>query len=119
MALSYILHIVPIPMNIQISLTILGMILGIAATGLVTALSMSEMQIQPAYSQAEHCSFTQAGSSSCVTLGQDRSTARCNPFGGCITNDDPSGKEVGTSIGSGHHSCGQFPNSVTCTVTPP
>jgi hypothetical protein len=29
-------------MNIQISLTILGMILGIVATGLVTALSMSE-----------------------------------------------------------------------------
>jgi hypothetical protein len=79
------------------------------------------MQIQPAYSQAEHCSVTQAGSSTCVTLGQDQSITTCNPFGLCNTNDDPYGKEVGmhVSIGSGHRNCGEFPNSVTCTVTPP
>ena len=41
-------------MRIKILLTILGMIVGVAATGLVTALSMS----QTAFAQATHCAET-------------------------------------------------------------
>ena len=77
------------------------------------------IQIQPAYSQAQHCSADSAGSSTCVILGQDQLIISCDPVGGCDTNGDPSGREIGTSIGLEHHNCGQSPNSVTCTVTPP
>jgi hypothetical protein len=97
-------------LTITIALAVIALALGTTTT---------TMQIQPAYSQTEHCALTQAGSSNCATLGQDSSITTCNPFGGCNFNDDPSGRELGSSIGTGHHNCGQFPNSVTCTVTPP
>jgi hypothetical protein len=85
----------------------------------IAVTTVTTLQTQPAYSQITHCSQTQAPSSACATLGPDRSITTCNPFGQCLTNDDPSGRELGIRIGSDHHSCGQFPNSVTCTVTPP
>jgi hypothetical protein len=91
--------------------------------GIVSAyISNMTICVSPKYyhiGKYEHCSFTQAGSSTCVRLGQDQLITSCNPFGVCNPNDDPSGKEVGTSIGSGHRNCGEFPNSVTCTVTHP
>jgi hypothetical protein len=51
-------------------------LLALATAGLVTALSMSEMQIQPAYSQAEHCT-TIGIISKCITPGQDPSSSIC------------------------------------------
>ena len=91
------------------------MIIGIATTGLVTALSMSEMQIQPAYSQATHCTTTGL-SSRCVTPGQDPSLSICFREL-CIPGPEVTHQQAGRSIGEGHQACAK--GLLECTVTPP
>jgi hypothetical protein len=75
------------------------------------------VQIQPAYSQASHCTEV-FGTSTCVTPGQnptiqtDGSPPR--PIGG----DNPH-QEAGRQIMGCHSTAAQIPGLVECTVTHP
>jgi hypothetical protein len=104
--------------NIKISLTILGMILGIATTGLVTALSMSEMQIQPAYSQTSHCvdRVPPPPGTICITTGQDPSSRACTPGGVMCETTGLTHQQAGQAIGQQHQDCAQG-IATGCTVT--
>ena len=104
-------------MFIKKSLTILGMMTGIATTGLVMALNMSEMQIRPAYSQASQCG-TFGVQSVCVQPGKDPSSTICNA-GDCSTRDIPRGT-IGQEISRLREICGPTgPPGITCSVAPP
>ena len=78
----------------------------------VTAGTTITIQIQPAYSQAQHCSTDLIGdTSTCVTTGQNPTIQRCEGDD-CF---DPSGithQQAGRFIRD-CHSTGE------CTVTPP
>ena len=77
----------------------------------VIAAATTTMQIQPAYSQAQHCSSTSPGESTCFTPGQNPTIQRCldgSCLSGSITHH-----EAGRLIGFCHNT------GAGCTVTPP
>ena len=80
--------------------------LAVAAVTTITA----TMQVQPAYSQATHCSSSGFGTEACVTPGQNPSCS--GP--GCISSN-PTNPQAGQQIGDGHRDCGQ--GSAVCSVT--
>ena len=91
-------------MYIKISLTILGMILGIAATGLVTALSMSETVLAQAQGIGGGCGVGGCGGSEVSSgSGTDASGAG----GGRLGNNFGTGAGYGDTGISGFSRCGQ------------
>jgi hypothetical protein len=84
-------------LTITIALTVIALALG-------TTTITTTMQIQPAYSQASHC--TEGFPSRCVTAGQDPSVTLCfNPFdcdpSGPIGGDNPH-QDAGRLISACH-----------------
>jgi hypothetical protein len=76
------------------------------------------IQIQPAYSQAEHCSADPrlGFRESCVTPGKDPSVQRCFE-GECTPPREITHQEAGKLIGRTHQACAQ--GFAECTVTSP
>jgi hypothetical protein len=74
------------------------------------------MQIQPAYSQAKHCS-TDVDSVVCATPGKNPTTERCFE-GFCPPPKEITNQEAGQLISRNiHRFCAQ--GLAECTVTPP
>jgi hypothetical protein len=85
--------------------------LAVMALALGTASITTTMQIQPAYSQAQHCT-TEGTISRCVTPGQNPSFSIC--IGGtCLPPNDIPHQQAGRLIGGCHS------GPAGCTVTPP
>jgi hypothetical protein len=75
-------------------------------------------QIQPAYSQAQHC--TPGLPKLCGTPGQDPTILECErsfPGVSCETTSGLSNQEVGQTIGEIHQICAQF--GIVCDVSTP
>jgi hypothetical protein len=90
--------------------------LAVIALALGTTAATTTIQIQPAYSQATHCS-TQIliDRSTCVTPGKDPSATEC-VFGNC-SDRDLTHQDAGKLIGRGHQGCAQ--GFAECTVNKP
>ena len=110
-------------MYLKLSLTILGTIVGIAVTGLVTALSMSET----ALAQATHCATTQFSGGShelCTTPGKEpkQTSEVCTDLGGCQqTETEQTHRLNADQISNTHESCNPgrgSPETTECTVEP-
>ena len=84
----------------------------IAVTTITTTI-----QIQPAYSQAQHCTNAPRDISICVTLGQDPSITVCGLGGDCRSSPPLSHQDLGQFIARGHLACAQ--GLAECTVTRP
>jgi hypothetical protein len=104
------------------------MILGIATTGLVMALSMSEMQIQPAYSQTQTSQCVENDpppappSRTCVTQGQNPTTQTCigGQFNNCGPVESITNQAAGQAIGEQRQACAQgIDTADACTVIHP
>jgi hypothetical protein len=86
-----------------------------ATLAVAVAAVTTTMQIQPAYSQATHCTIPDRTlSSRCVTPGQDPSVKICALNGVCGPNRGLTHQEAGQLIGLCHN-----PGFTGCTVTPP
>jgi hypothetical protein len=81
-----------------------------AAFAVAALTTTTTTQIQPAYSQATHCSSSGFGTEVCVTPGQNPSCS--GP--GCVSSN-PTHPQAGQQIGDGHRDCGQ--GSAVCSVT--
>jgi hypothetical protein len=83
----------------------------VLGTGTITT-----MQIQPAYSQATHCTFLGFRNFECVTPGQDSSTKTCasglNDILHCGPSQDLTHQQAGREIGECH-------SSSVCLLRPP
>jgi hypothetical protein len=85
------------------------MLLSVIAVTIGT--TITTIQIQPAYSQAQHCPPNFPGR--CVTPGQNPSTVLCfETFCDDETSQEITHKEAGQRIGACHSNPG-------CTTTPP
>ncbi len=72
------------------------------------------IQIQPAYSQAQHCITRFLGETTCVTPGKDPLLTE----NGIPTPNQPTQQEAGKIIGREHVACAHV-TLTTCTVIPP
>lgn len=91
-----------IPMHIKISLTILGMIVGIAATGLVTALSMSETALAAGSGGGSVCGGDENGcGSDALTSGHGFGGGSGVGGGGSGGGSGSAGLECGGGQGGG------------------
>jgi hypothetical protein len=98
------------------------MIIGIATT----ALSTSEMQIQPAYSQTSQCVVNDPPpappSRTCVTQGQNPTTQTCigGQFNNCGPVESITNKAAGQAIKEQRQACAQgIDTADACTVIHP
>jgi hypothetical protein len=88
-------------------------ILLLSAIAVTTGTTITTTQIQPAYSQAEHCSTDPRGSGSrCVTPGQNPSLTICLD-GSCLPPRDITHQDAGRLIGGCHS------GPAECTVEHP
>jgi hypothetical protein len=88
--------------------------LAVMALALVITTTTITLQIQPAYSQATHCT-TERDRSICVTPGQDPSGTVC--MGTLCRPLDLTHQQAGQFIGRGHQACAQ--GFAECTVGNP
>ena len=86
------------------------LLLSAIAVTLGTTITTTQM-LQPAYSQAQHCSITPLGFR-CVTPGQNPSTTLC-PGEDCLSPRDITHQQASRLIRDCHSGPGE------CTVTPP